>query len=575
MGPASTRGRDGFAVPLLLWAAVCWAAFQASCASPSENGTSETGAVATWSGGEVTEEELDAMLRELPPARRQPAPGQAPAAWLEELVADLVLPRALLARARDSELGADPALRLRVRYLASQEVGRDYLRRRCPREEVSEAELMEVFERTRLREPRPWILVRHIYKRSLPGAPAEERRAARRALEELAAELDAGASFVELARRHSDSETAGEGGLIGRLSRQAPIEKPVLDAAWALADGEVSGAVEVANGFHLLLRVESGIEAPRSFDESRPDLHEAVVRERQEACGRQVLAELASRTPAIIDRGADEPADVMVTLGEEQFTLAQLDGLAEEGSLLTTPRPGVLVRHFVEALLLAAAAGAEDPETAVRHAAAAEAALRRLLGEAQWRAERRRLVGSRSEDELRAYFESHRERFRTDLELDVGLILLGAGDASGARAAMERAQAVYERIRAGAGFAELAREVSEHSSRDQGGRLGPMPLPRLRVILGSRGIVRAAELSPGEVSEPVAIVDAPRAAYGVLELYGRNPPRPRTFEEARDEVVAALAQDRIRELDAELRRQLLDEIELRVDPRALEAYLER
>ena len=140
---------------------------------------------------------------------------------------------------------------------------------------------------------------------------------------------------------------------------------------------------------------------------------------------------------------------------------------------------------------------------------------------------------------------------------------------------MERALFLSGRLDRGESFEDLASTVSAHSSRDRGGRLGPLPLPRLRVILGSRGIARAGELSIGEVSAPVQIQDPPTAAFALIRLYGRSEPQPRSFEEAREEVIETLGQERVQQLDREVREHLLAQAGFALHRDAIAAYVAR
>lgn len=59
--------------------------------------------------------------------------------------------------------------------------------------------------------------------------------------------------FVELAREHSDSNTAQQGGDLGTLERGS-LEAELEDAAFALAPGQLSEVIETMQGIHLLLR---------------------------------------------------------------------------------------------------------------------------------------------------------------------------------------------------------------------------------------------------------------------------------------------------------------------------------
>jgi peptidyl-prolyl cis-trans isomerase C len=568
------EGDDARAVPFLLgpYAALLVLCLLTGCSTPGAPGV-----LASWKGGEITVEQLDQRVRELPAEQRRPAGGQSVGEWVAARAADLALTRILLERARDGSAALSAPLALRARFEASQQIGREHLATLCPEPSISEADLAAAFERDNPGQPRPWILVRHIYKRSLPGAPAAERAGVRAEMTRLVAQLDAGVSFIELARLESDSETAPDGGLIGRISRQAPIEPRVRDAAWALSDGERSGVIEVANGFHVVLRERSGVEEPPTFEQARHELAHRQALNRREACAREVLRGLGAKTAVFLDRDAlaarDNASRIALTIGEETFTVGELSGLsAEFVPLAECPNPGELVRKFSESVLLVADARESDAASVESYAQILVRSIDRELVDAEWRDQRIATVLARPEAELRSYFEASADRFRTDLELDLGLILISSSD-GGRRAALEEAYSLYRRISAGESFARLAEERSEHVSREVEGRLGSLPLPRLRVVLGSRGIAAASKLAEGEVSEPVKIHDPPAAAFGILKLYARTEPRPRSFEEAREDVIVTLAGERVRQLDLEVRQRLLDASSFVVHQQAVEAYL--
>jgi len=537
-------------------------------------------ALATWRGGHVTPAELDAMVRGLPAARRQPAGGESLADWIDARTRELALSEIILQRTEGNRAGDTPELDLRARYEASQEIGRGYLARQCVVDDPTEEELAEAYTRAYPQPSEEWVLVRHIYKRSLPGGPAGERAAARSALEALRADLDAGASFIELARLHSDSATAKEGGLIGRLSRRAPVEPRVREVAWALSDGEYSQVVEVSNGFHLLWREQSGVAERPALDQVRIELTQAEALRRREACGREILTRLGDENPVIIDRDAlldpNDATRAALQVAGETFSARELGGLSGDLSpLMHTPRPGELLRHFSEAVLLVGAAVAEDADLENDFAKAMDRRRSGLAAEDQWRQERLRIVTQRPEAELRHFFEQNMDRFQTDLELDVGMITVGSDGQPGRRPAMESALALRRQLTTGASFEELASEASEHDSRTEAGRLGSLPLPRLRVILGSWGAARAAELEVDEISLPVQIHDPPAASFALIKLYGRTEPRPRTFADARDDIVATQSQENVRQLDREVQESLLDEAAFKLHPAAIERYIAR
>lgn len=541
--------------------------------------------LASYNGGEVRAANLDGLLRSLPAARRQPAPGQALEEWLQERIVDLVMPEILLARARSAAWSETPALTLRARYLASQEAGRQHLDSACPEQEVSEEDLRRLFEQTVPQEPRPWILLRHVYKRS--DRSAHGRQAIRQEMDALRDEIESGASFVELARQHSDSATAAEGGLIGRVSRQSRMERKVLDAAWSLADGGLSSIVEVTNGFHLLYRESSGIEAVADFASTRDGLAKQEALRRREQCGREILGRLGEDTPVRIEATILEPESPdtpVLWIGEESFNSAQLRGLSDEGSpLALSPRPRDAVRHLAESLLLAKAfveedaiqenAAPQNPSRANQLSELRDSILRRLLIDAQWVEERKRQVIAQGEDALLESFEQQPERFYTDLELDLGMILLRAEEPGRRRATFEKAEDLRQRLESGEDFERLARLTSQHHSAENGGRLGSLPLPRLGVVLGSKGVAGATALSVGEVSSPLMIQEAPLSTIALLKVFGRSEPKARSFDAARQDLIDTLAKDRVRQLDVEVRARILQEVDLKIWPKAVAAYV--
>ena len=531
--------------------------------------------LATWTGGEVRRGQLDEMLRSLPAARRQPAAGESLEEWVEARIVDVALPEILWVRAESSPVADAPDLVLRARYLTGQEVGRRYLAKACPVVEASEAELRELFEQVAPREPRPWILLRHLYKRAEEGLA--HRSEIRQELEGLRREILDGASFLELARRHSDSKTAEDSGLIGRISRDAPMEAQVLDAAWQLEDGEISGVVEVTNGFHLLLRESSGVEPVPEFETLRAQLAEQESLRRREVCGQETLRRLAEATPTRIETEILDPVSPeteVLRIGEEAFTSAQLAGIPGDGQpLALSPRPRGLVRHFVESLLLSQAFAGESEEQEAQRDEILQRTRRQLLIERRWEAERIAQVTSQGEEALRQAFAKQPDRFSTDLVLDVGLILVRSEAVGQRREVFEKALALRRRLDAGESFADVARAESAHHSAAEGGRLGPLSLPRLRIVLGSEGMAQVTALPVGEVSDPVMIQDAPAAAFALLEVYAREEPALRSFEEARADVIETLARDRVRQLDTEVRERILEEVDWRLHPAAVAEYL--
>lgn len=123
---------------------------------------------------------------------------------------------------------------------------------------------------------RAGVTVRDIF---FPFKPEMTRADAMRLVEQAKAVkrmADAGQSFAELARRHSQGPGAESGGLLGTF-RRGEMEPQLEQAAFALPVGVVSPPVMSPTGVHLL-KVESAISGGAvPFDEVKDDIRQVLV----------------------------------------------------------------------------------------------------------------------------------------------------------------------------------------------------------------------------------------------------------------------------------------------------------
>ena len=141
---------------------------------------------------------------------------------------------------------------------------------------------------------------------------------------------------------------------------------------------------------------------------------------------------------------------------------------------------------------------------------------------------------SATDEEARAYFETHRADFTTPAEVMLREILIevpasdrGVNVAQD-DAAKVKAEDVRQRLLKGEPFPRLAAEESAASSKANGGLIGPIHIdelaPQFQQLLG--------KLKVGELTE---IIRTTRG-YQILKLESRSEVKGRTFEEARNDI---------------------------------------
>ena len=142
-----------------------------------------------------------------------------------------------------------------------------------------------------------------------------------------------------------------------------------------------------------------------------------------------------------------------------------------------------------------------------------------------------------SESECREFYVSHSENFLVPERIRVVHLFLAAPPET-APDIVEAKQKVIEalsvRLASGEDFGALTAEASEdEATKLNGGDLGYVSVNRMPPDF----MAAALRLKPGETSGPVRT----RLGFHIIKTIDRQAPRQRTFEEARDEIVIQLA----------------------------------
>lgn len=136
-----------------------------------------------------------------------------------------------------------------------------------------------------------------------------------------------------------------------------------------------------------------------------------------------------------------------------------------------------------------------------------------------------------SEKQLREYYAAHLDKFLVPPQMRVSVILLKVDPSSPSsvwQEALAKGQALVKRLRDGADFAEMAREISDDPSADQGGDMGYLHAG----MLDEAAQQTVDKLEPGAVSDPIGLMEG----ITIFRLTERRPARQNSFESGHDRI---------------------------------------
>jgi peptidyl-prolyl cis-trans isomerase C len=120
----------------------------------------------------------------------------------------------------------------------------------------------------------------HILVMVEADASQEEKDVARKTIDDLLAQVQAGADFAELAKEHSDCPSKEQGGDLGFFARGQMV-KPFEEAAFAMSEGEISEIVETRFGYHIIKVTGKKPENKMLFEDVQEQIKQSLLEQKQ------------------------------------------------------------------------------------------------------------------------------------------------------------------------------------------------------------------------------------------------------------------------------------------------------
>jgi peptidyl-prolyl cis-trans isomerase C len=234
----------------------------AQTAAPAATPDPATVVVATVDGDKITLAELMAVKSQLPQQYRD-----MPLEMLYAQLLDQVVERRIIAQAADKAgLEQESEVQAKLHNAREGVLLEAYITREVG-PHLTREKLQERYEQQYVAQGgEEEIHARHILV-------AEQSEA-----EDIRKQIADGADFAEMAKKHSTGPSGPKGGDLGFFRRKDMVPE-FSEAAFKLADGEVSAPVKTQFGWHLIMVVERRKSEPPKLEEVAEELQRQMARE--------------------------------------------------------------------------------------------------------------------------------------------------------------------------------------------------------------------------------------------------------------------------------------------------------
>jgi len=387
--------------------------------------------------------------------------------------------------------------------------------------------------------------------------------------EEVYQMLKDGADFGELAKERSIDPTARDNAGDLGFFRWGKMVPEFQEVAFKMKQGEISRPVKTTFGYHVIKLIERRDVEQKPYEEAKIQIMPRLNQTKREARVKEYFAQLRKKVGFKINQDALDmvmakkeevppdslslrrPADVLdlesFTPEEAAMTLfsynkgeVTVEKFTQDFNQIPQPyRPNlsdqekiteIAFQSLVRDLLMDVAEN-QNLENSKEFKKDWQGMMETEMAARMKNEVILKGIGI-SDEELKSYYDRHKDRFTVQAKVKIREVLLQTEG---------EARDVLKQARGGADFAKLAQEKTiRTSAKDAGGDLGEFTRPRYPELFDA-----AVKLRKNQVDGPIKIQDRQHGeSYAVIKLLSKTEESLQTLDEVRDRVTRMARQEK-------------------------------
>ncbi len=455
---------------------------------------------------EITRDQLELALARIPESKRQ--------ALKRRALDDLIRAKVFSARAREVGLDSDPRVEKALDEATDDILARAFVSKHIDKQaEPADEEVKKYYQDHKDEFFAPeGVKIQHIR--------VKEKEQAEKVLKA----LKKGAPFEELAKKYSTARSGKKGGVLG-LQYRGWLDPALEKAAFALEKGKISDIVITEKGdYEIVKTLDKKEKTQIPFEEAEAAIHSRL----SSAKKKELFDQYYEKAGVDLDPSEE---GVLARVGDEAITE---EAFATELAKVSEKEKGKAKKQWISYLIDSKVFSNEARKVKLDNDPEVAAGIARITGRILAQTYYEEFVKGRiqvSPQEVRDYYESHQEEFRTPVRLRVKSIQVET---------KEEAQKILAELEKGASFRGLAEKYSPHPSDSKMAGMTDWFVegekdPALEQV--------AFFLNKGERS---GIIET-EAGYEIIEVVGKKGGEVTPLSKAKEDIKKLLSRQKFRD----------------------------